>query len=143
MKKYPVLMGSTTVGWVTEVRSGLYARFECRCSFDDGLVHRLELYTGGKQIDLGVFIPEEGSFVVRKRIPIKELPQENPEFWVDHASHEVYLWQEGEDLPDADLLKKARLQIRDGVFCLVINESVTGPIQCQPGNGPIPSLLNK
>ena len=138
MKKYPALMGSTTVGWVSEERLGLYTRYECRCSFEDGLVHRMTLRSGEKEIDLGVFVPEEGAFVVRKNIPVKDIPNGSPEFRVDHTRQDVCLWQEGEELPNAVLLKKARLRIRDGVYCLVTDEPITDPIQCQPGNDPNP-----
>ena len=70
------------IGICSMERQGLYWRINCRCNSAVEGICRLILECGGTSIDLGVLVPETGGFVLDKRIPVKQLPEGEPRFYI-------------------------------------------------------------
>lgn len=77
---YEVRMGDRPVGEVRVERRGLYYHFSCRCTLSGEVMHRLWLRCGGKETDLGLCVPMDGSFGTEKRISVKQCGEGKPEF---------------------------------------------------------------
>ena len=68
------------MGKVTVERQGLYYRFSCRCALSGEVMHRLWLHCGGKETDLGLCVPVDGTFGTDKRLPVKQCGEGKPVF---------------------------------------------------------------
>ena len=77
---YAVRMGDRSVGTVRVEKQGLYYRFSCRCGLSGEVMHRLWLRCGGKETDLGLCVPMDGTFGTEKRLPIRQCGAGAPEF---------------------------------------------------------------
>lgn len=77
---YDARMGDKVVGTVKVERQGLYYRFSCRCSLSGEVMQRLWLRCGGKETDLGLCVPVDGTFGTQKRLPVKQCGEGTPEF---------------------------------------------------------------
>ena len=54
-------------------KEGLYYRLLCRCVVPDDMVYRLFAVTDKGKENLGVVVPEDGGYVLRRKIPAKRL----------------------------------------------------------------------
>lgn len=79
---YAVTFGKNTVGKVQVLREGLYYSFYCRCQLSGDVVYRLAVRCGESEESLGVLVPMEGGFGLKKRIPAKRLGQGSPVFFL-------------------------------------------------------------
>ena len=79
---YAVTFGKNTVGKVQVLREGLYYSFYCRCQLSGDVVYRLAVRCGESDESLGVLVPMEGGFGLKKRIPAKRLGQGSPDFFL-------------------------------------------------------------
>jgi len=77
---YEIQQGDKLLGKVNVTREGLYYRISCRCQLPGEGMHHLVLRCGGREINLGICVPMEGSFGVEKKIPCKSVEQGRPEF---------------------------------------------------------------
>ena len=63
-------------------REGLYYRFSCRCRISGEVVCRLMIVCGDREENLGVVVPMEDGFGLKKKIPVKRLGEGNMEFYL-------------------------------------------------------------
>ena len=80
--QYPITSSGKNIGQVQIVRKGLYYHFFCQCSYDASSVCRLMMRCGDQTQKLGVMVPEGIFFVLKKQIPVKNIPKEKPEFFL-------------------------------------------------------------
>lgn len=79
---YPVHMGGKPVGTVNVEKQGLYYHILCSCEIPDDTVCRLMLKSKEKTEKIGILIPAGKAFLLEKRIPVKNLSTDTPEFFV-------------------------------------------------------------
>ena len=72
---YDVLLGDEPIGKAQVKKEGLYYCISCRCRLSGEVVYRIEAKGDAGTEDLGVLVPENGAFVITKRIPAKRLGQ--------------------------------------------------------------------
>lgn len=70
---YQILMGGKEVGTAKVTRQGLYYSFDCRCALSGEVICRVTVTCGEKTHSLGIPVPEGGAFVLRTRLPVKQL----------------------------------------------------------------------
>ena len=122
---YEIKNESRTVGSVEVEKQGLYYHISCRCAPPGGGMQRLILRTKESRTDLGICVPENGAFVVRKRIPCKIVVGENPIFTLEPQNRR----QKGRFVvPDPDMpfpelsnLSGAVLERREGKLGILID----------------------
>lgn len=61
------------VGKVMVQQQGLYYHFHCRCNISGDIIYRLIINCGNHQENLGILVPQESSFVLDKKIPVKKI----------------------------------------------------------------------
>ena len=71
--EYAVYLWDRPAGKVNLEREGLYCRISCRCDLPEDVICRLKAVGAGTEENLGILVPEDGSFVLRTRIPAKRL----------------------------------------------------------------------
>lgn len=123
---YELTQGSKPCGKVIVDRQGLYLRFSARCRLSGDVVCRLMVSCGGKQEDLGIFVPMDGQFGIEKKIPAKRLGEGTPEFTIRPKGEKL----EGKFIPIypeepfsyMSKLKDAFLATQAGQIGIVIKE---------------------
>ena len=76
---YDVLLGGQLMGTATVSKQGLYWLFACRCKLSGEVMYQLVLQLGQSHV-LGILVPEGDEFILRTRLPIKQLEQGTPRF---------------------------------------------------------------
>ena len=76
MEQIPMTYDGRTVGTAEFRRDGLYCLVECRCEPVSDAVLRAYAQGDGRNVALGVLIPEDGALLLRRRIPASHLPAE-------------------------------------------------------------------
>lgn len=69
---YSVTCSGIPCGKVSVRQQGLYYHFHCRCKVDREDVYRLILTDSDQEKSLGVLIPDGESFVLTRKIPVKQ-----------------------------------------------------------------------
>ena len=54
-------------------KTGLYYTIVCNCQMPDSEIYRILLKNGKEIVDLGICIPYQGSFGIRKKLPVKKI----------------------------------------------------------------------
>lgn len=72
-KIFSVLLGQTHIGKVTMRRQGLYYHFHCRCRLPENKIYRLLVTCNTIQTNLGIFVPQENSFILDTKVPVKRI----------------------------------------------------------------------
>ena len=109
-------------------RIGLYYQFSSCCTRVSGQVCRLFLRCDDKEVDLGIFVPQEDRLLLEKRIAIKHLPMGRPAFSLRIAgqcnTEEGRFIPVCEDMPLQYLqkLRYARFAVRNGTVGILIKE---------------------
>ena len=119
-------MGDKTIGTAAVGREGLYYRIRCRCDLSGETVCRVLVRCGSREESLGILVPQDGSFGLETRIPVKKVGEGKLSFSLapKHRSVEgifVPLSPE-EPFRYIAMLKKAYLAKRDGRIGLIIKE---------------------
>ena len=70
---YAVYLEDKAAGKLQIEKEGLYYRLTCRCVVPDDLVYRLFAVTDQGRENLGVVLPENGGYVLQRKIPAKRL----------------------------------------------------------------------
>lgn len=70
----PLLLGERTVGTVRWQREGAYLALEAACPMEPGFIYRLELRFPQESRILGVMLPENGQFRLRKHVSALDEP---------------------------------------------------------------------
>ena len=123
---YPVFLGSAVCGQVQLHREGLYVRICCRCSILDGKIYTL-MAQGEKSLPIGVPVPANGLFHLRKRIPARNLEEGTLRFFLQERSGDreqnFYPVEENCPLPFlADLLHARMVRVNDQVGVMLDRE---------------------
>ena len=79
-KQYPITVAGKTWGTVQVEQKGLYLHIFCRCEISGDVMYQLLLRQQERVEDLGVLVPQGGSYVLQKRIPAKPWAQESMTF---------------------------------------------------------------
>ena len=79
---YPITCNGKTIGQVQFARKGLYYHFYCQCSYSETTVCRLMIRCGKWVEKLGIMVPEGNCFVLRKKVPVKNIPDHKPDFFI-------------------------------------------------------------
>lgn len=72
-KHFSVTANGRPVGKVLVDRQGLYYRFSCRCRLEGDMIYRLLVTCGSVRENLGILVPEESSFVLHTKLPVKRI----------------------------------------------------------------------
>ena len=113
---YDLYFGETVIGQVTVVRQGLYDWITCTCMLPDRVMYRLWARTDTDIVDLGILYPQNGSYGLNTRLPMKRLGQGRISFFAeekDKNEHYVFL-DEGKPFTHLQQLEYCRFAIRDG-----------------------------
>ena len=70
---YNIEQAGQCIGQAQVTRQGLYYHFVCRCRLSGEVICRLAAVCGDKTENLGIPVPENGGFVLRKKIPVSHL----------------------------------------------------------------------
>ena len=70
---HEVFLGDRPVGKLQIIKQGLYYRLICRCRIPEDGIYRLFVVTGKGRENLGVVVPEDGGFVLDRKIPVRQL----------------------------------------------------------------------
>ena len=81
LDRYPIKMDGVNIGTAFVECQGLYADILCRCNSADGTFCRIHMAFRDKTIDLGIWVREDGAFVVHKRVPRKIMGCGSPAFY--------------------------------------------------------------
>ena len=123
---YAVFLGQESVGEITIERQGLYYCFQCRCRLHSAVMCRVMVSCGGHYENLGVLSPDGDVFLLSKKLPVKQFPAGNPEFWITPKRTEdrricIDIYPE-EPFRHIRKLEKAYLETSRGEIKIVINE---------------------
>ena len=75
MSTYPILRGGETIGQALVEKKGLYYYFSCRCDLSGEVIYRLTACCGEQCENLGVPVPGDGAFVLKRSIAASRLGQ--------------------------------------------------------------------
>lgn len=78
--EYPILADWQSVGTVQVYRTGLYYELVCRCRQTHGQMQELVVRMGDTTENLGLLVPSNDGWKLRKRVPIKRLGEGKPLF---------------------------------------------------------------
>lgn len=121
---YDIDLGGQCIGKARVERQGLYYIFDCRCDLSGEVVYRLTARCGEKMENLGIPVPQNGTFVLRRKIPVKRLGEgdftiravpkhfQSAERFVPLSPEEPFRYLRR--------LEDAILQVRDGTVGVVI-----------------------
>ena len=70
---YEVYLEDKAAGKLQIEKEGLYYRLTCRCVVPDDQVYRLFAATDTGRENLGVVLPDDSGYVLRRKIPAKRL----------------------------------------------------------------------
>lgn len=79
---FPVTFCGKPVGKVTVQKQGLYYRFICRCNLSGDIMYRLMVASGTLKENLGILVPQNGSFEIDKKLPLKRIREGDMVFTV-------------------------------------------------------------
>ena len=132
---YQILMGDKGIGAVTVTRQGLYYNFDCRCDLSGDVICRVMVICGGEMHNLGIPVPEGGTFVLRTKLPTKQLGEGEMQFQVrpNHKKVEGQFVPISPEEPFSYLsrLQDAFLEFREGVPGVVIPDQEKSLIPAQ------------
>ena len=107
-------------------RQGLYYSFHCRCELMKGCIYRLMVTCGSVRENLGILVPEDGSFKLDTRKPVKMIGEGDLRFFL-HTKEEqntvtfVPIFPE-EPFAYISRLKESFLMLRDSQPGIVLNK---------------------
>lgn len=81
-KYYPINRNGIAVGKMCVQKEGLYYCFSGQCTLNRDDIYRVVVTCGVREMNLGVLIPEGSSFLIRKKVPIKQVGEGSWEFRV-------------------------------------------------------------
>lgn len=74
MEACGLYLGRREVGRVHWTQNGGRLTVECRCPYEAGMIYRVVLQTDGDVHRLGVMLPEDQNFVLRRELPAGSMP---------------------------------------------------------------------
>ena len=79
---YAVWHGKEKVGQVVVEQQGLYYHFFCQCQLHSGVICRVIASCGGKHESLGILAPTGKTYILTKKLAVKQFASGVPEFWI-------------------------------------------------------------
>lgn len=73
MEEYEIMLGDKSVGKAGVSREGLYYRIRCRCTLNGDRLCRVLARCADREESLGILVPQDGSFCLETRIPVKKI----------------------------------------------------------------------
>ena len=129
---YDVLLGNQKMGSATLTVQGLYLQIACKCPLSGDVMYDLILSIDDQKHKLGLLIPEDGSFTIRKKIPAKQIGQGRLQFTLKarHASIMGQFFPVKPDEPFAYInrIENAYVASRDGELGLILSEGISRQI---------------
>lgn len=124
LKTFEIIHNQQVVGKATVTVEGLYYQISCCCKMPDKSIYRIYARTDKETKDLGVCIPSGDSFVLAKKIPIKQICIENSSFQIcemnsQHDSQAVPVYNDKPFLY-IDKLERARFEVRNDQPYIII-----------------------
>ena len=119
MIEYPLLFEDKYVGDITVQMRGLYYHFVCICNKQIDLDYRICVYCGNKKTDLGICVPENGYFILRKQLAIKHIGNGVMRFCLEkkcNASGTMVPILESKPFERLEDIEDAKLVIEDGMY---------------------------
>jgi len=80
-KNEPVYYLNRRVGTAYVCNNGLYVQIKCICSFQEQRIYKVFAECDNHQIPLGIPIPQNGRYILEKRIPAKHISGNNIRFY--------------------------------------------------------------
>ena len=117
MEKYPLWLDNREVGSVTVQTKGLYYHFMCACNIPTDIDFRVSVHCGENITDLGICVPDSGSFILRKQVPIKYIGQGQLRFYIGYKKQfceNVMLLCADKHFEKIASLESAKLMVRAG-----------------------------
>ena len=74
METCGLYLGRQEVGRVHWTQTGSRLTVDCRCPYETGMIYRVILQTEGAMHRLGVMLPEDQNFVLRRELPAGSMP---------------------------------------------------------------------
>ena len=120
MRKEVITQGDKVVGEAVIQRQGLYHLFDCRCRFSGNEIHRLWALCAGKQVKLGVCVPQAGEFILKTKIPSDRFPADEISVYVPVAEKPKEVNRELDETIPLEQLDWAVLKEQDGrqIICI-------------------------
>ena len=121
--KHPITYNGTNVGYAEVSRAGLYYRIRCTCLLEGSKIYRILL----SNINLGVLVPDSGSFVLNTKRPVKQFADISPNFCVTDGNdgwQPVYSQRPFLHLQELD---SAVLQTREGITGIQFKNPASAP----------------
>ena len=91
MQIYPVFFGEEIIGEARMSREGLYYNIVCQANLQEKKIYRLFLVHKEGTVDLGVLLPNQHGFSLRKNIPVKNISTEEIRFVIAGSIHVKYI----------------------------------------------------
>ena len=79
---YEITYDAASVGTAQVKKQGLYLLLSCRCSLPDEGLYRIHACYGCDRMDLGICVPMGEVFGMDKKIPLKQIPEGTPSFFL-------------------------------------------------------------
>ena len=79
-RTFPVTVCGRQAGKVLVRRQGLYYHFSCICNLEKDRIYRLVVACGSFRENLGIPVPDGGSFVLNTKMPVKKIGEGNMSF---------------------------------------------------------------
>lgn len=135
---YPILYQRKAVGTAQAERRGLYWHISCLCCLPSRELHRIRMDSATKSVDLGICVPMEGQFGLRKTVTLRQAGEGDFTFILTgnreeppKEEHAVAL-KEGEPVACLSRLEDAHLEIREDQPCLVFTDRSPVPQDSDP-----------
>lgn len=119
MEKYPLWYENKQIGNVSVQIKGLYYCFTGVCNMSADISFRVRVHCGERITDLGICVPEDGSYIFRKRIAMKNIGEGTLKFFVEESKQtDKNLIPLFADKPFAgiDALENAKLLLKDSTY---------------------------
>lgn len=120
---YPVTISGVQVGTATISKEGLYANIECKCVFQNQGFYRIHMHIGAERVDLGTCVPQKEHYIVKKRLPLKDVLGKEIAFSVYDPNGRKTLWQSGDPQLSVAMLPWAKLEVVGNKTRLVTDRS--------------------
>lgn len=127
-----IYLNCDVVGTAEATKEGLY--YVIRCVFHPAKqgIFRVKMHGAVGEIDLGVGIPSDNGFEVRKKLPVKRITEEDYRFTVYSANEDTeydYIpLKPNHAFPGIQRLRNGKFRVRDG------EPGIIFPVQVLPGN---------
>lgn len=135
---FEIHSNGVVVGSADVKRKGLYYHITCTCKPPSKDIHRIIMYSGSVQKDLGICVPSGNAFALSVRIPVKCFQEDKFTFELVRGTKGEYEIFDNMPFPHLDKLEAARLQYTNGQPRLIIDSA---PIP--QDSGQIPEHQNR